>query len=143
MPSLRIFEQFLLKLSTAPCHWGRYGGPNFFSMFCSIKKFLNSRLVNSGPLSLCIIWGLWWVAKQLFNAFITVWDVLSLMHLTHPNFEKWSTIVKRYLCFLDAIIETRVTKSIWNLSNGFELLIWWTIVPFLSLPVHIWQIWHL
>ena len=124
----------LFRLSTAPWHFGRYRGPNFWSIFCFSKNCLNSLLENSPPLSLCIICGLWCVVKQLFNALITVADFLSIIHFAHAYLEKWSTIVNKYLYGLVHNTLANCTKSIWHLSKGFELRMWWTICPFLSFP---------
>ena len=143
---LAISKNFLIvliRLSTAPWHFGRYGGPKCWSIFCFSKNCLNFLLENSPPLSLCIICGLWCVVKQLFNALITVADFLSIIHFTHVYLEKWSTIVNKYLYGLVNNTLANCTKSIWHLSKGFELRMWWTISPFLSFPELTCHIWYL
>ena len=137
------FWVVFFRLSTAPWHFGRYGEPNFWSIFCFSKNCLNSLLENSPPLSLCIICGLWCVVKQLFNALITVADFLSIIHFAHAYLEKWSTIVNKYLYGLVHNTLANCTKSIWHLFKGLELRMWWTIFPFLSFSELTCHIWHL
>ena len=98
---------------------------------------------DSLSLSLCIICGLWCVVKQLFNALIRVADFLSIIHFAHAYFEKWSTIVNKYLYGLVHNTLANCTKSIWHLSKGLELRMWWTISLFLSFPELTCYIWHL
>ena len=143
---LAIYKNFwivLFRLSTTPWHFGRYGGPNLWSIFCFSKNCLNSLLENSPPLSLCIICGLWCVVKQLFNALITVSDFLSIIHFAHAYLEKWSTTVNKYLYGLVHNTLANCSKSIWHLSKGLELRMWWTISFFLSFHEFTCHIWHL
>ena len=133
----------LFRFSTAPWHFGGYGGPNFWHIFCFSKNCLNYLLENSPSLSLCIIRGLWRVVKQLFNVLTTVADFLLIIHLVHAYLEKWSTIVNKYLYSLIHNTQANCTKSIWHLSKGLELRMWWTISPFLSFPELTCHIWHL
>ena len=120
---------------------------NKWNIVCSMlylsKNWLNSLLENSLPLSLWIILCLLCVVKQLFRALITVIDFLLGIHLAHAYLEKWSIIINKYLNGLVVKILASCTKSIWHLSNGLLLLIWWTISPFLNFPALIWHISHL
>ena len=93
----RNFWIVLFRLSTAPWHFGWYYGANFWSIFCFSKNCLNSLLKNSPLLSLCIIYGLWCVVKQLSMLFFTLADFMSIIHFAHEYLEKWSTIVNKYL----------------------------------------------
>ena len=68
---------------------------------------------------------------------------LSVIHLAHPYFEKWYTIVNRYLYFLLINKFEKWTISICHLSKGLLILIWCVIVPFLIFLELIWQTWHL
>ena len=128
--------------------WGGYrkehhGGPYFWSIFCFCENCLNSLLENSPPLLLCIIYGLWCVVKHFFNTLISVADFLSIIHFAHVYLEMWSTIVNKYVYGLVHNTLVNCTKSIWHLSKGLELRMWWTISSFLSFPELTCHIWHL
>ena len=101
---------------------------------------LNSLIVNSGPLSLWIISSLFWVANQLFNAFITVLYFFVYNSLHPTIFVKLVKIVNRNLYFLLATALDCCIRSIWNLRKSLKLLMWFWIFPLLTFPTEISQI---
>ena len=137
---LAIFKNFwivLFKLSTAPWHFGQHEGPNFWSIFCFSKNCLNSLLDNSPPLP--------YVSFTDYDVLINNFQCsnYSCWLFAHVYLEKWSIIVNKYLYGLVHNTLANCTKSIWHLSKGLELRMWWTISPFLSFSELTCHIWHL